>query len=239
MPLRPGVDPAIFDAEIQATARLRHPHIVQVFDHGRVRPQESGADFAAGSPWLAMEPVLGGTLSAHRGRLDWPTLRGVLQRLLSALAHAHAFGVIHRDLKSSNVLLGEGPLDLRLMDFGLAAVQSRRPGVTHTGAQGGTPSFMAPEQIRGQWRMTGPWTDLYALGVLAHSLACGAYPFQGDTVAVFNGHLAEPPPKLPPYAPGVAGFAEWIQRWSDAPGSGPDFWRRWVGCEPLAVSKWW
>ena len=210
MSARRGVDAAAFEVEVRATARMRHPHIIQVFDHGRVRPEEATPRLVAGSPWLAMERVSGGTLSAHRGRLDWPTLRGVLQRLLSALSHAHAVGITHRDLKPANVLLGEGPLDLRLMDFGLAAVQPRQPGTAHQGPPGGTPAYMAPEQIQGRWRMTGPWTDLYALGVLAYAMACGAYPFPGAMPAILYGHLHTPPPPLPPYAPGVAGFSDWI-----------------------------
>ncbi|MFT5684785.1 MAG: tetratricopeptide (TPR) repeat protein [Myxococcota bacterium] len=212
MSAQTGVDPAIFDAEIRATARLRHPHIVQVFDHGRVLADEATPHRAVGSSWLAMERITGGTLSDHRGRLDWPTLRGVLLRLLSALSHAHAYGVIHRDLKPSNVLLSEGLLDLRLMDFGLAAIQPRQPGIMHKGPPGGTPTYMAPEQIRGEWRMAGPWTDLYALGALAYALACGAYPYPGAIGEVLHGHLNTPPPELPPYAPGVDGFSAWIQR---------------------------
>ena len=212
MSAQSGVDPAIFDAEIRATSRLRHPHIVQVFDHGRVQADEVGAHRHAGSPWLAMERISGGILSTHRGRLNWSTLRGVLLRLLSALSHAHASGVIHRDLKPSNVLIGEGLLDLRLMDFGLAAIQTRQPGTGHKGPPGGTPAYMAPEQIRGDWRMTGPWTDLYALGVVAYALACGGYPYPGKMLQTLQGHLHTPPPPLPPYAPGVEGFSEWIQR---------------------------
>lgn len=212
MSAQSSVDPAIFDAEIRATSRLRHPHIVQVFDHGQVQEDEVGPHRRAGSPWLAMERISGGTLSAHRGRLSWAKLRGVLLRLLSALSHAHAAGVIHRDLKPSNVLIGDGLLDLRLMDFGLAAIQPRQPGNSHKGPPGGTPAYMAPEQIRGDWRMTGPWTDLYALGVVAYALACGGYPYPGKMLQTLQGHLNTPPPPLPPYAPGVEGFSEWIQR---------------------------
>lgn len=207
-----SVDTAAFDAEIRATARLRHPNIIQVFDHGRVRAAEASPRFTVGSPWLAMERVSGGTLSDHRGRLTWPVLRTILLRLLSALSHAHASGVIHRDLKPANVLIGAEVHDLRLMDFGLAAIQLRRPGVTHQGPPGGTPAYMAPEQIQGAWRMTGPWTDLYALGVLAHTMACGAYPFSGTPTAILHAHLHTPPRPLPPYAPGVEGFADWITR---------------------------
>ncbi|MCA9492706.1 MAG: serine/threonine protein kinase, partial [Myxococcales bacterium] len=91
---------AAFRTEVRAVAGLDHPNVVQVLDHGTVPSGgPPGSGLAEGMPWLAMELVDGGTLSARRGRMAWPELRAVVLGLLDALAHAHARGVVHRDLK--------------------------------------------------------------------------------------------------------------------------------------------
>ena len=146
-----------FADEVRAAAALTHPNVVTIFDYGT--PTE-------GTPWLAMELVSGGTLLDRCARADWSEVRSVLDTLLSALAHAHARGVLHRDLKPENVLLA-GPRDLRpglkIADFGLA---------TQVWAAG-TPGYSPPEQVRGEWHRQGPWTDLFALGRLAMALVAG------------------------------------------------------------------
>ena len=101
--------------EVRAVASLDHPGIVSVLDQGD-----------AETPWVAMELVRGGTLGPLCGRLAWPAVRPILSALLGALGHAHARGVVHRDVKPSNVLLDEHGAP-RLVDFGIAAVLHDRP----------------------------------------------------------------------------------------------------------------
>ncbi|MEZ4433081.1 MAG: serine/threonine-protein kinase [bacterium] len=199
-------------AEAQAMARLHHPGVIRLYDQDAVPPAVAAASegaLPAGAPYLVMEWVEGGTLRAGRCD-DWPTLVGVLRALLDALAHAHAHGVIHRDLKPDNVLLAaRGPV---LSDFGLAlapveAVEAREVV--------GTPAYMAPEQVRGDAWAAGPWTDLYALGCLGWELAAGRPPFWGiadDMPSLLRAHLVAPPPPLRARFAVPAGFAGWLAR---------------------------
>ncbi len=187
-------------AEVRAMARLSHPNIVTVYDTGR----------EVGTTWLAMELVAGGHLKATGSALDWTRLRELLLQLLDALAHAHARGVIHRDIKPGNVLVDRITGRAKLVDFGLAhAVGDRARGVIE-----GTPHYMAPEQITGEWREFGPWTDLYSLGCLAWSLVAGR-PVWSDaqtTAAILQAHLQRLPEPLvlpPGIPPGLTG---WIRR---------------------------
>jgi tetratricopeptide (TPR) repeat protein len=209
------------ETEARAAARLDHPAIARVLDHGIVSPDAealSDGRFAAGSPYLVMELASGGTLEAVPRPFAWDDLVRTLLVLLDALAHAHARGVIHRDLKLANVLLAaEGDLrpGLKLTDFGIAHALGGELSPEHQAetAHGGTPAYMAPEQIMGEWRDYGPWTDLYALGCLAFALANGELPFRGaHPAATAYMHLEQPPPALGPDAPRVAGFEDWLHR---------------------------
>lgn len=196
----PGLVDA-FEHEVSAVAALLHPNIVPLLDHGR------RASSAGEIPWLAMEYVEGGAVQASR-TWSWSDLRSGLLDLLEALAYAHARGVIHRDLKPGNVLL-EGNR-WKLADFGVA----HRVG-DHLGGDAliGTPSFMAPEQIRAEDPSLGPWTDLYGLGCLAWMLATGHPPFRGTgRLEVMASHLDRAPPRFEPRAPLPAGFEDWL-RW--------------------------
>jgi eukaryotic-like serine/threonine-protein kinase len=161
--------------EVRATAALDHPGIVALLDHGEV--DTDALDVPRGSLWLAMELVSGGSLVPWLDDLSWEATRRVLLALLDALAHAHARGVVHRDLKPANVLVA-GSDDrrpgLRLTDFGIAAVLDAQGAI---GQPAGTLHYMAPEQILGHWREYGPWTDLYALGVLAWRITTGRTPY--------------------------------------------------------------
>jgi serine/threonine protein kinase len=130
-----------------------------------------------------MERALGGL---RRRTMTWGPLRAMLLAVLDGLAHAHARGVIHRDIKPANILLfpGEG-IQAKLGDFGIAWAEGRGP----VGAMG-TPSTMAPEQIEGDWRSFGPWTDLYALGCMAWRLATGRRAYGGqDSSEVLRNKL--------------------------------------------------
>jgi len=202
----------MFRTEIRAVARLDHPHVIGVHDAGIVpeRVAAMSADtLQPGMPYLVMDLLGGGSLWDYRGRLPWPDLKGLLTRLLDALAHAHARGVIHRDLKLTNVLLTHPERRAVITDFGLAQLR-RDPDAVHLPA--GTPAYMAPEQFRDQWRDFGPWTDLYGFGCLAWALATGAAPYvDDDWTRVRDGHLHG---QLPTFQPTVAvppGFEDWLR----------------------------
>ena len=207
---------ASFRNEVQAVASLDHPGIVLVFDHDEVSREAEEASrglLPAGSPCLAMELADGGTLAAlPRETLVWSDLRRILLALLDALAHAHARGVVHRDLKPSNVLLfGDG--GLKLADFGLAQAFELQVGPDSTDFVCGTPTYMAPEQLRGEWRDYGPWTDLYGLGCLAWSLATGHPPFtEPGLLQLVRLQLEEDPPAFRPLNPVPSGFEGFLRR---------------------------
>jgi len=205
-------------AEVAAMAGLRHPHIVYVFDYGMVPADWSDPrnEVAAGSPWFAMEFVDGTTLSKRKWTHDWDSLKSVLLDLLDALAHAHARGVIHRDLKPSNVLMSGKPgrSRLKLTDFGLAfafeAYFERSGGQPQLA---GTPTYMAPEQVAADPSLQGPWTDLYNLGCIAWSLACGGRPYRHrDPQKLIEAHQFAPVPELRPRMPLPEGFDEWVYK---------------------------
>lgn len=209
---------AAFRNEVQAVARLHHPAIVLVLDHGVVDPEAEAAsegELTAGSPYFAMELASWGALDRVRTPLPFSDLVRIIRSLLDALAHAHARGVIHRDLKPGNVLLAS-PQDVRpglkLTDFGIAhALEADQVGADS--ASSGTPHFMAPEQFMGQWRDYGPPTDLYAVGCLAHVLATGALPFQGDgAVQLAYAHINLPPPSIDPGPSLPEELIGWIHR---------------------------
>jgi len=213
---------ASFRNEARLVAGLDHPNIVHVFDFGEVNDEAarlSGGKVVPGAPWLAMERVDGGTLQEVARQLDWEALRSVLLGLLDALAHAHARGVVHRDLKPGNVLVdptshsGE-PVSVKLTDFGVAhALDTRPDDEEDLSLFSGTPAYMAPEQFIGRWRDYGPWTDLYALGCLAWALATGSYLYGRKSVedrAV--AHLKEPLPAFRSRILLPDGFEAWLAR---------------------------
>ena len=181
------------EREIRLVAGLCHPHIGTVLDLGSTGERT----------WFAME-LADQTLSDVGG--DWPWLRDRLVQLLGALAHAHARGVIHRDLKPANVLLRGVNQDVMLVDFGIAA-RLKEQGAP----RGGTPLFMAPEQIMDQLDSQGPWTDLYALGAMTWLLVCGSAPFWAPNVAeILTSHLTKELPVFRPRMPVPAGLDTWL-----------------------------
>lgn len=162
----------MFASEVRSLARLDHPAVVRIFDHGVVPADlaaRSDGQLRRGAPWLAMERVSGGTLAQaqHRPQSEAQLLR-LLRSLARGLAHAHARGVLHLDLKPANVLVAEHHDDrpgLRITDFGISRLAGQVPVVA------GTRSWAAPEQLAGQLDRYGPWTDLFALGRMAERLA--------------------------------------------------------------------
>ncbi len=206
-----------FEAEVRATARLAHPGIVTVFDQGEVDQElerRSAGRFVAGSPYMVMELVEGGTLLG-RPCPDWAQLRGILLQVLDALAHAHARGLIHRDIKPGNVLVipdGGASPRLKLTDFGIAHFvdQGLRAGDTEELA--GTLKYVAPEQILGHWRDYGPWTDLYSLGCVAWRLATGWPPFVvRDPQELLECHLVDEPGRFEPVFEVPPGLEGWLR----------------------------
>lgn len=196
---------AQIESEIRAAALLDHPSLVQVYDTGRV--PFGLAELPPGSPWIAMELVDGQSLTRWCGTLTWRGVRHVLLHVLEALAHAHAMGVLHRDVKPGNVLVTPDLGQIKLTDFGLARdLEGMDPGRISIA---GTPAFMAPEQIEARWRDFAPATDLYAVGCLTHTLVTGRGIFPGNGMALFDAHLNQPAPPLTiPDAP--AGLAGWL-----------------------------
>ncbi len=199
-----------FAREVRAVARLDHRAIVRVFDHGALQASAADAlELPTGAPYLVMQRLDGGPLLGSTAR-PWPAVRAMLETVLEALAHAHARDVVHRDLKPDNILLGPaGPV---ITDFGLAW----RPGrATADAAGAGTPGYMAPEQIRGDWLRFGPPTDLYAVGCIAWQALCGEPPHGGPgrpPLAVAMAHVNQP---LPPFVPRVDvpdGVEGWLRR---------------------------
>jgi serine/threonine protein kinase/tetratricopeptide (TPR) repeat protein len=208
-----------FRREVQTMAGLDHPCIITVFDYGEVRAEAalaSGGRLTEGSPYLAMELATGGTLLSLHGRLLWPHLRVVLLDVLDGLAHAHARGVIHRDLKPENVLLFDQPDGfpaLKLTDFGLAHSADAGGSTDAAGSTAGTPEYMAPEQLMGHWRDYGPWTDLYAVGVMAYQLCTGFLPFFHDDIReLMRAHIYDPAPLMVPRMDVPDAFHGWVSR---------------------------
>jgi len=178
-----------FEREAAATARLRHPHIVQVYDF----------DVQGDRHYMVTELVEGPTLKAElaarrlAGRpFSLAETTRIFTALASAIDYAHTRGMIHRDLKPSNVMFTvEG--QAVLTDFGIARMLGDSH-ITVTGAVIGTPAYMSPEQ--GQGACCDERSDIYSLGVILYEMVTGRVPFEGDTpFATIMKHVTEP---LPP-----------------------------------------
>jgi serine/threonine protein kinase/WD40 repeat protein len=198
-----------FYDEAEAISRLRHPHIVQIVEVGRVDD---------GRVYCALEFVEGGTLTDKvRDKPQNPrSAAQLVEALARAMGYAHGRGIIHRDLKPANVLLHsrKALLDLpeepdrqphdwdfrrfmpKISDFGLAKLLDRGAGYTSSGDILGTPSYMAPEQAEGKPYPIGPTTDVYSLGAILYEMLTGQPPFLGPTPmeTLFLVHTQEPVP---------------------------------------------
>lgn len=170
--------------EAQAVAQLRHPNIVQVYEVG----------FEAGRAYFTMEFVRGASLDRAARTMDLRRKVEVVRDLASALDYAHVHGVIHRDVKPSNVLVAEDGRAV-LTDFGLARNQRDPKNLTVAGTIMGTPNFMAPEQVDGDPEKIGGRTDVFALGSVLYLLLCGRSPFERpEPMATLHAVLTVDPP---------------------------------------------
>jgi serine/threonine-protein kinase len=181
----PDADRARFEREAQAVARLSHPHIGRLFDFGE----------AAGRPYMVLELLSGGLDERLRAGEPLPDeeTRRIAAELASGLAYAHGEGVLHRDVKPSNILFdAEG--SVKIVDFGIARMLDE-PTLTEAGTVLGTAAYISPEQARGE-PVTAA-TDVYAFGALLFEMLTGRPPFEGtDALEVATRHATEEPPPI-------------------------------------------
>jgi eukaryotic-like serine/threonine-protein kinase len=172
-----------FEREARAIARLRHRHILTVFDFGEF----------AGQPFMAVEFMPNGSLQERMpsGPISIAQALTLLRPLAEALDYAHAQGVLHRDVKPANVFL-DSDMQPVLADFGLAKLYQEE-SMTATGLVSGTPTHMSPEQANG--RPLSGATDQYALGIMAYQLIAGRLPFQGQLMELLYAHVNTAPPQ--------------------------------------------
>jgi eukaryotic-like serine/threonine-protein kinase len=199
--------------EVRCMAMLDHPHIARIIDWGHLA--SAAGEHPASAPWIAMELVEGGSLLHARLGGGWPAVRGEVAALLAALAHAHGRGLIHRDVKPSNVLITQAAVPVvKLTDFGLATALDRsNVPIEGSGTTAGTPAYMAPEQIRGDPSQWGAHTDLYAVGCMTWTLITGAPPFGSrPSGVVAQAKLSAPLPDFRPRMPVPRELEDWI-RW--------------------------
>jgi tRNA A-37 threonylcarbamoyl transferase component Bud32/cytochrome c-type biogenesis protein CcmH/NrfG len=193
-----------FEREAQSASRLSHPNIISVTDFGRA---------ATGELYLVMEYLPGRSLADAIQEARYLPIERALQiarQILSALAHAHAHGVVHRDLKPPNVMLtraadGSGAEVVKILDFGVAKMtRDLAPGehLTQTAMVFGTPSYMSPEQATGQ--EADHRSDLYSCGVILYEMLTGRKPFvANDLVKILAMQVTTPPPSFAAAAPEV------------------------------------
>jgi serine/threonine-protein kinase len=198
---------ARFLREALAVNMIKHPSIVDIYEFG---------ELPDGRPFYVMELLEGHDLRkllTERGRFPAEEVLEILRPVCSALEAAHAQGIVHRDLKASNIHImnNNGQRVVKLLDFGIAKLmqpENAEAGLTVVGTRLGTSYTMAPEQIRGDG--VDPRTDIYALGVVTYHLLTGQYPFRAETMTdIERQHLESPPPRpshaarVPPALDGV------------------------------------
>lgn len=194
---------ARFHREAEVIEDLRHPNIVRMFNY----------DIVDESPYLVMEYISGPSLAAYlkklhdnKEHLATGTVAHILKSVASALDYAHLKGLVHRDIKPANILLRSQsetiengkplPQDVEpiLTDFGLVRLLDSTL-LTTAGSVSGTPTYMSPEQARGE--KVDKRTDIYSLGIVLYEMLAGTVPFQSDTTfGMLMKHINEPPPPI-------------------------------------------
>lgn len=173
-----------FLEEARILAKLSHPNVVQVYD----------VDYDGHVPFFVMENVQGESLAQlldRLGRLDVNEARRVIAQVASGLIAVHQLGVIHRDVKAANVIVRPDG-GVKLLDFGIARPVENAPALTSSGLVMGTPSSMAPEQLRGE--ELDQRADVYALGVLFYQILTGQRPYEGDDPQALADQQEHHPP---------------------------------------------
>jgi serine/threonine-protein kinase len=235
-----AADPSLqerFRREAVTAARLVHPGIVAIFDAGVESMAEiratsgtlpAGSGPESGAEWLAvawpgqptafiiMELVPGETLRdlmARSGPLPPSLAVAIASQVTDALAHAHAHGLVHRDVKPANILLrdeGGDMVRVKVADFGIAKAAANVGDLTANGAVLGTPKYISPEQVQG--REPDARADLYSLGVVLFEMLAGRPPFPGGSdMATALAHVQQPAPSLNDIRPGLpAGLPELV-----------------------------
>jgi serine/threonine-protein kinase len=196
-----SVGVARFLREVRVVNMIRHPAIVDIHELGAL---------PGGRPYFAMELLEGSDLRrliTTRGRFPPEDVLEIITPVCSALEAAHAAGIVHRDLKASNlnVAIKEGRYIVKLLDFGIAkllAPDPEVPGLTAAGTRLGTATAMAPEQIRGD--AVDQRTDVYALGVLMYHMLTGRVPFRGFTQQETDRMIQESPAPRPSQSAAVS-----------------------------------
>jgi serine/threonine-protein kinase len=185
-----------FMADARIAAKLHHPGIVVVHD--------VGSDPATGAPFIALELLPGRTLAdlAAEGPLDWRAVLHVVAQVARALDHAHRHGVVHRDIKPANVVvLPSG--EAKVMDFGIARLETARQRLTTTGEFVGTPLYTAPEQAKTE-EIDGR-ADVFSLASVAYTLLTGRAAFDAPTIPAILHRVVyeepEPPSRIVPDLP--------------------------------------
>jgi WD40 repeat protein len=186
-----------FLQEGRAAARLQHPNIVPVFD--------AGQDNETGEYYLAAAYIEGQTLSDETGNqpLQCERAATIIRQLAEALEYAHRTGILHRDVKPDNVMVDQKGTPF-VMDFGLARLEESEERMTKDGALMGTPSYMSPEQVKGQHECLTGASDQYSLGCVLYQLLTGRTPFEGPWQTQIHHHLEttpEPPSQYNPRVP--------------------------------------
>ena len=183
-----------FEREAESASRLAHPNIITVTDFGRTPD---------GALFLAMEFLAGDALTSaiNEGPLPRERALAIVRQILRGLDHAHAAGVVHRDLKPDNIMLVErdGQRDVvKILDFGIAKVTEPASGqevLTQAGVIFGTPEYLSPEQAVGE--SVDARADLYAAGVILYEMLAGRRPFESeDKVKIISMHLSHAPPRI-------------------------------------------
>jgi len=191
--IKPGLADAAgvrarFLREAQATAAIKHDHIVTIYQVGRDHD----------TLFLAMEHLRGVSLQGWLERGRKPSNDLVLRigrEIASGLGAAHRRGLVHRDVKPANIWLEAPSGRVKILDFGMARSERDDVLVTHSGTIMGTPAFMSPEQARGE--TVGASSDLFSLGCLLYRLCTGRLPFQGETILAVLSALASDTPRSP------------------------------------------
>ncbi len=194
-----------FFRESRASARLRHPHIVSILDFNVDE---------ANHPFLVMELLNGLSLKdeiASRGRMTLDDVQAIVPSICTALQFAHDVGIVHRDLKPANIVAHEfapGQRVYKVVDFGLANLRdSDETRLTGPHEFLGTIAYASPEQLTGG--VVDPPSDIYSLGAVVFEMLTGRQPFVGpDVMAVLNGHLNSPVPKVSEF---VADVPAWVE----------------------------